>query len=313
MTKEKARQHFDYIDKAYKASYEPYLGEIKNVYYGNAADSLIREKAASGGAVTALVQSYLDKYCESEALLYNETNYRIYKKGDILPQGSIYHARSYDIPDSCSGKLLIVCLPCQVDYFRKIMPDAVIIGLFCSHRVDVKGVSAITREDDVMYRYKYNGNTGLKFGDYFIPSKSYWGRYLNYVHIPQECLKCHDATAEKADISVGDAHKHEEFYQGKNVIITRTAEGEALLNNAVESGLLEVEETNPAQIINTHPYIRVKKNSKEFKILIYKILRRIGFYITKEKIFRGLLNLWAGYIRKGARKIEHFNKKSSLL
>jgi coenzyme F420-reducing hydrogenase beta subunit len=239
--KEKARQHFNYIDKAFKESYEPYLGEIRNVYYGNAFDSHIREKAASGGAVTSLIKAYLDKHCESGAFLHNGTNYSVYKKGDILPQGSIYHARNNDIPMSYPDKLVVVCLPCQVSYFREIMPDAVIIGLFCSHRVDLKGVLAITRKYDVVYRYKYNGNTGLKFGDYFIPSKSYWGRYLNYVHIPQECLKCRDATAEKADISVGDAHKHEEFYKGKNVIITRTTEGEALLINAVESGILEAE------------------------------------------------------------------------
>jgi hypothetical protein len=70
-----------------------------------------------------------------------------------------------------------------------------------------------------------------------------------------------------------------------------------LLNNAVELGLLEVEETNPASIINSHIYIRIKKGSKELKIVIYKALRMIGYYITVWDI-KPILKLWAWYIKR---------------
>ncbi len=297
IVKGKAEYSIKYIKQACKDSYEPFIGQIQRCYYGNAIDYKTRLNGASGGTVTALVKSYLYTSFNARALLIDGEQYQTYGNMFKLPQGSIYHLRSYEIEKPYPNKSVIVCLPCQVGYFREIMPDAIIIGLFCSHRTLLQGIRAITGNNEVQYRFKYKGNTGLKYSNRFIPLKTYWSKYLNYVYIPKSCLRCTDATSELADISIGDAHGHKEFYQGKNVIITRTDSGEMLLNNAVELGLLEVEETNPASIINSHIYIRIKKGSKELKIVIYKALRMIGYYITVWDI-KPILKLWAWYIKR---------------
>lgn len=295
--KGKARKSIQYIQDACKSNYQHYLGILQTCYYGNARDNIIRENGASGGCVTAIVKTYLQTQFNAQALLVNNNEYQIFGNMFKLPQGSIYDLRTNIIKRPIPSKAIIVCLPCQVKFFRSITSEATIIGLFCSHRIITKGIKEIVGNNEFIYRYKYNNNTGLKYGNKFIPLKTYWSKYLNYVYIPKDCLKCKDATAELADISIGDAHGHKEFGIGKNIIIVRTDSGKILFNNAVESGSIEIEETNPTSIINSHIYIRIKKDSKELKIIIYKILRKVGFYITYWKI-KPVLKIWTWYIKR---------------
>jgi len=302
-TQGQARSNAVYIGTVYEYSYEPLIGRLIGCYYGHSNNNELRRNGASGGVVTSIVKANLNILPYSTALLLNKNVYNSYMANDVLPQGSEYHVKKFAIPTSefikirHMDKVMVVCLPCQVKYFRNLCPEATIIGLFCSHRVEIGGVERISNSITA-YRKKLGGQTGMAYAHRFIPTNIYWGRYLNYCYIPDDCLLCRDLTAEQADISIGDAHKHKEFYKGKNTIITRTKKGEIALNNAIEAGILNVTKTNPASIINTQPYIKIKKGKYNLKTKCYVIARGLGCMLSRnDKLFNPIFRLWVKAIK----------------
>ena len=301
------KKNIDYIEAICEQEYSKYIGNnVMSCYFGNAVYFNTREAGASGGTVTAIAQAHLLLNYKNIALLQDGNEYRLYNQTDILklPQGSHYGNREFGLPmHQINGNVLIVCLPCQVRYYRHLLPEATIIGLFCSHRIKPEGLRLLTNNQPYICRYKYNRQTGLLYNNIFISSDIYWSKLFNFCYIPEDCFFCKDMTAEKADISIGDAHRHIDFSLGKNSIITRTEKGEILLQNAIELGLLEATETNPFRLINTQSYLPVKKGSTAPKIRIYKLLRNISCYMSNHKAFGLVMKLWIKYIQSKGVKI----------
>ena len=332
ISRQQAQYNITWLKTATADSLAKYLGaRLINAYCGHATDANLRHYGASGGVVTAMIQAYLYTWHNTVAVTLGEDQIpRVYKFNEVdwIGQGSHYTTRLQPLPDSekCkvpSGSPVIVSLPCQVKYWRKLYPEAIIIGLFCSHAVEEEGIDRLARysnivpgDHGIIYREKAHGTTGLYItglkvvqrgfavAGNFIPIKEYWGKYLNFCYIPKSCLACTDLTAEMADISVGDAHGHKEFYKGKNVIITRSVRGERLLNTAREFGAVDLAIINPTIIINTQPYIAVKKHKYNMKTRIYVSLRAIGCYMSTHKgligylVYDPIMRLWAKQIAK---------------
>lgn len=286
------------------------IGKAIGCYFGHSADSVIRDNGASGGVVKSLLMAGIKTGCFKEILSVDANGLlKVTSDADEITQDSVYHSYIPTIAkeqlSKCSGKTGIVSLPCQVKRYRTLFHHSIIIGLFCSHAIELQGVRFLIRTlglegNTIKYRYKHNSTTGLMVdGKAFIPQKEYWGEFFNYCFIPRHCLKCRDQTAELADISIGDAHGHPEFGRGKNAIIIRTSAGTRLLQNAVESGLIVVEETNTNSIYRTQRnYINIKKGRLNLKLRAYLALRATGCFLSRYKLFRPLLYLWLNLVVK---------------
>jgi coenzyme F420-reducing hydrogenase beta subunit len=194
-----------------------------------------------------------------------------------------------------------VALPCQVEAMREILPQLpriqlpLVLGLFCSHRVEEEGVRMLLRakgldpDENVLFRFKSQGRTGMLAGDLFIPLTEYWGKFLNYAFIPKACLKCKDLCNEQADVSLGDAHH---IRPHANLVIVRTEAGERLVDSAIKSGAVRLEWIPPSEVVRSQQYLRVKK-APDMRARGYKKLRGLGNRLSHSPM-RGLwrLGLW---------------------
>jgi len=304
------------IDSVAKEVEKKRVGTALNFYYGHAVDKDTRQNGASGGVVKALLSAGLySGLFKTIASVNDDGLLQTFDDVNKIRQGSIYHLYKAETTTRgvypISSKLCVVSLPCQVNKYRALFPDSTIIGLFCSHAIEIAGLKLILDSlklsGDIKYRYKHGNKTGLLIDNkVFIPSSEYWSKFFNFCFIPVQCLRCNNQTNEGADISVGDAHGHAEFGKGKNVIITRTPKGAMLLQSAVELGLVNVEETALSGVMKAQKgYIEIKKGmSITPKLRLYLMLRSIGCYLSNHKIYRPLLSLWFKYIIKTVRGIK---------
>jgi len=303
----KAKENLILIEEIIQKISTKQIGQTQKYYYGHSAFPEIRHAGASGGIVKSLLTAGLDTNCFEEVLTTEGEIAKTTSNVKEIPQGSTYHNNKVTITEECHHNIGIVCLPCQVKKYRKLFldntaigtPDKVVIGLFCSHAIELEGIEFFIKHfglknPNIQYRYKHNGQTGLLIDNkVFFPQSSYWSKFFNFAFIPKQCLRCNDLTSEEADISVGDAHGHPEFWKGENIIVTRTPIGAKLLQNAVELNLIKVEETNLQSVINTQKsYLKIKKGKLTIKLKGYMILRNIGCYMSKHKAFYPLLHLW---------------------
>lgn len=172
---------------------------------------------------------------------------------------SDYAATGYSASPAVSGfneamsaghkKIGFVGTPCQVNAVTQLRsnpledenfsdPSGMVIGLFCTWALDTVSfrnilsgkadIPSIRRYDippppaEVMKVESSSGTVDIPLSEI-------------RTAIPASCSYCHDMTAEFADISVG-------VYEGKdklNILVTRTARGEELVQAAVNAGYLE--------------------------------------------------------------------------
>jgi hypothetical protein len=95
----------------------------------------------------------------------------------------------------------------------------------------------------------------------FVPKHAY--SYVNLMHVPRRCLVCPDLTNELADLSVGDCWL-EEFAGGWSTVISRSRQGEQLLNQAAEAGVLRMETIGRESILRSHGHLLAYKKEGYF-------------------------------------------------
>jgi colanic acid/amylovoran biosynthesis protein len=288
---------FGLIDRYYRGYSERFIGPYIRCFVGAAKNNVWRDRAASGGVVTCLVlQSTLDG---KVPLLLKDGAFESCINGrEVLESAGSVYASDRPLSKLVLGLRkphdLVVGLPCQVRYLRRREPDTMAIGLFCSHRIEEAGVRHFRehfhlQNGGVVYRTKHGGDTGMMVDGHFIPMKQYWSHLMNFVYIPKMCLKCGDMCAEGADISLGDAWGYKEAYgKGLNAIVVRTERGQELLDRAVESGLLWVDEVSPRDVMGTQPeFLPIKKGCPSLKGGVYLLLRKASNRLPKT-----LIDLW---------------------
>lgn len=170
------------------------------------------------------------------------------------------------------GKFAIVGLPCHMHGVRKLeminkkLQDkiALHLGLFCSNSVTFLGTEYflqkwhVKKEEVKKLDYRGKGWPGkivVLFQDgkeKIIPrgttEKSFLRRILfsssfHFDFMPQRCLLCCDHTCELSDISFGDPWLPELLKEekiGKSLIISRSKNGEELLEKALTRGKIEL-------------------------------------------------------------------------
>jgi len=149
------------------------------------------------------------------------------------------------------------------------------------------------------YRGKVDGMTGMvveaKGRRLFLPSRRYWGRFFNFFFIPRACFGCRDLCNEQADISLGDAWG---IASGRNVIISRSQEGEDLLKRCG----LAVDWCSSSEVASSQRFfLRLKKGESGPSLATYRVVRHLGRFASKSTALRPLLRLWVRVlVGKGA-------------
>jgi coenzyme F420 hydrogenase subunit beta len=259
------------------------MGVARRIFAARSADPDLRNRAQSGGVVSALVIRALQEGSIQAALLT--------KRGsDLLPEGRIVRdpnevatmaGSSYVVgptletlnrnPVQRSERIGLVGLPCQVTALAKMRASMLekrtpidqvdlVIGLFCTWALDpgtfiryLRGQTngAPIRKMDITPPPErllkvITDNTSLQIS-------------LDEVRpfIRQGCRVCPDMTAELADVSVGAV----EGRPGWNTVVLRTRAGEDLFNRAQAVGLIETEVLNEDYLGHLREASRLKKDS----------------------------------------------------
>jgi coenzyme F420 hydrogenase subunit beta len=223
------------------------------------------------------------------------------------------------------GRAAFVGKPCDVAALRQLatidssVREHVVyyLSFFCAgvpsqygtmQILDTFGISA---EDVEEFQYRgrgWPGNTTAKCKDgrsFEMDYATSWGTILNR-HLQFRCKICPDGIGEFADISCADAWYSEDGYpdfkekEGRSLIITRTRQGEDLVNQAMSSRTIEADGVDIADITKMQPYQVYRKQGIFPRLLAMRILGR------ETPVFRGL-GLFVSSTRGGAVSfLKHF-------
>lgn len=263
--------------------YHPYVGYYRDVLVGHARDPVTRERASSGGIISALIAQGLRAGDFEAALMVGMQEGEPWKARPILVTGpeavgrgsqSKYQLVSvYDLLEKALEyrRIAIVGLPCQIEGARKLEPLnrrlrerlALRVGLFCGYATELEGTLFLFRklkvkpEEVAAVEYRGRGFPGglvvrLKDGRTKFLSKADYS-LLNVPFIPDRCLPCIDHTSELADLSVGDAWFKRDG-QGWSAIIVRTEAGQRALDRLVLSGGARVEPCRLEELLATQQF-----------------------------------------------------------
>jgi coenzyme F420 hydrogenase subunit beta len=238
------------------------MGPVRRVWMARARDPFWRERAQTGGVVSALMDAALQRGMIRAGLLTRRDR-------DLLPRGKI--VRNREAIRACAGsgyvsgptlealhrgpwedgeEIGMVGLPCQVLALSRMRVSSLerrppvdrvrlLIGLFCTWALDHSAFTAFLQD-----RF---GSNPVQRLDITPPPD----RFLHVVaeeklhRIPLDeirpfirpgCKICLDMTAELSDLSVGTVEGEE----GWNTLLIRTERGEEVLELAERVGAVEI-------------------------------------------------------------------------
>jgi coenzyme F420 hydrogenase subunit beta len=268
------------------------LGNYLKLYAGEAVDSGVRARGASGGVATAILLYALEKKLIDGALV---TVMEGLRPKVVLARSAkeiMAAAKSKYCPVPVGvgikdilkekGKYAVVGLPCHIQGFRKAEKEdprlreraVLYLGIFCGLTPSFKGTDFLLKRMRILsgevrsVAYRARGWPGglevvLKSGERrFLPLGKYWppifGRFF---FTPYRCTLCSDNLAELADIAVGDAWLPEYSNEsaGKSILLSRSRRGERLLQSVCKGGKIRLEEVSADKVI------QAQKNSTFFK------------------------------------------------
>jgi coenzyme F420 hydrogenase subunit beta len=239
------------------------MGPIKRVIMARAKDSAFRDKAQTGGVVSALIDFAMKEGIIDAAVLTQ-------RDAKHLPQGRVIRNRDEIL--ACAGssyvagstleslnkgpwegseKIGVIGTPCQVLALGKMKASpiekqtpidnvALVIGLFCTW--------ALSYAPFIAYLKERVDGARIKKLDITPPPE----RLLKVttdekvMDIPIDeirpfirptCGVCLDMTSELSDISIGTV----EGVEGWNTVVTRTDRGEELIDQADAAGVIETQ------------------------------------------------------------------------
>ena len=252
-----------------------YVGEYRSVYFTYAADEEIRTRAASGGSVSALLVSLLEKG-EIDGAVVLESRV---ERGRVVPrfvlartrqevlraQGSKYTAVNFPMDafpliQSAAGRVAVVALPCDAGIlhrYRLRNPDldakvALVIALLCGHNSEpalTEGVCAHLGQghgelqEFTHRRGHWRGflQAGFADGTQVTQPFSRFSDYQNlYFFAQRKCHYCHDHMGYFCDISAGDiwSDRMRRNPVKHTALIARTPRGEQVIDEALARAVL---------------------------------------------------------------------------
>lgn len=279
-----------YREKIYgrDINFHTYIGAYKNIYTGFARDPVVRQHAASGGIISAVLVYLLEKRridgavtlimskeepwmnqpviatTKEEILEAAQSKYTISSVNEILPE-----------IEKFNGKLAYVGLPGQVQSIRKLQAvkdPAVknikyIFGPFYGNTLHFSSVISFLKThkernyrdiQKLYFRYgEWPGNMRVEMkSGRVLELKKFHANYLIPFHILGNSLYCTDMSNEYTDISGGDAwaQVYEERGKGFSLVISRSGQGQRILNEMVKEGIIELDRISESEAITMHSH-----------------------------------------------------------
>lgn len=301
------------------------LGNFITCYLAHATDREIRYNSASGGLVTSLLIYALDKGIIDGALVTRMKKDKPLEpepfiartKKEILEASKSKYcpvpaniALKEILKSKERGKFAVVGLPCHIQGIRraeianKKLKEKIILhlGIFCSHTDSLRGTEfllsklGIKRGEVMQIDYRGKGWPGgvrikLKSGSEKIVKLGtpLWVSFHDScLFSPIRCLLCNDLTAELSDISFGDAWLPEimrKEHDGKSILISRTKQGEELLNAAASDGYIKLFSIEPKKVIQSQrTFLHFKKVNLGERVKLRRLFGKKSFQISMRKI-----------------------------
>lgn len=283
-----------------KIRYDQNLGYFRNCYLAYSRDSNIRFQCSSGGAITStliyllrnkIIDGALVTAMDSRRPLLSKPFIAYSEKEVIEARGSKYtpvllNQCLKEIMKSKKQRFAVVGLPCHIQgirKFQKINPTLkvkikICLGLVCGQEVNFSGTRFILKQlktkFDEVKKIQYRGDNWP--GEIIVFKKNGKVKKLPFPEVfrtftmgfftPERCFLCTDFTNELADISFGDAWipKLIKRRQGVNFVITRTKQGQELLEKKNKS--IYFKKIDPGLVIKTYN-IRLFCKKKSHKLL----------------------------------------------
>jgi coenzyme F420 hydrogenase subunit beta len=329
---------FAALSKAHLGSVprDPLLGHYCQLWVSQAQSQEIRERAASGGVITALLVHLLETKqiegalgvtmdpdepwkCRAAILrTTEEVQEAAQSKYSVVALDALLRSARRD-----PGPFAIVGLPCHVHGLRRLQrlgsyrtKFPVVLGLFCGFNLEPTATRHLIHKlglaPEQVAQLQYRGGPwpgGLvvdsRDGQRHTIPKGEYG-YVNLMHVPRRCLACPDLTNELADLSVGDTWL-DEYAGGWSTVITRSAQGERVLREAQQAGVLRVEEISRDAFLRSHGHLIAYK--KEGYVVRQRWLRvpleytllqpsvGVGRWVQQSLLLAAILVLSTGPVR----------------
>jgi coenzyme F420 hydrogenase subunit beta len=288
------------------------LGNYIGSYTGFAKNQALRFNSTSGGVATAfLIHVLEEKLIEGAIVTRMEEGNPPRAKAFIATTtkeilsgtGSKYCPVSLA---ECLERVendkryAIVGLPCHIYGIRKLAehnPNIrnsifLYVGILCGGMPSYLGTQYLLKVYDMekqhIKKLEYRG--GGWPGRLFIQSESsgqqkkisisypeYWQNTFGYFQ-PYRCTICHDCFNDFSDISCGDAwlpHIMKKDKEGTSLIITRTENGERLLQDALQKGRIQITTINEQDVISSQKgLIQFKNLTLKSRIKLSKTTRK---------------------------------------
>jgi coenzyme F420 hydrogenase subunit beta len=254
---------------------EKYVGHYERVYFSYAAKERFRNRAASGGSVTALLADLLQQDKIDGALVLGTVvddnqvvpKFYIARTEDELlaAQGSKYTAvhftrDAFPLIEGFKGRLAVVALPCDakiLHHYRARHPEfdekvTLVITLLCGHNSEPELTDHIvqklnpegSRLEKYTYRYgHWRGFLKAEFEGQQEVAKPFtmFSDYQNlYFFAQRKCHHCFDHTGYYCDISAGDiwSYRMKQNPIKHTALITRSEAGQRAVESAMASGAI---------------------------------------------------------------------------
>jgi coenzyme F420 hydrogenase subunit beta len=265
--------------------------------------NMMRRKEIDGAVVIVSDPDQLWKGKSIVARTEEEILSAMKSKYAISPTNSVF-GEIRNIP----GKYALVGLPCQIHGFQKAaeldqrLKERVVltIGLFCHAAVEHEALKIIwgslgdkirTAKRYISRVGKHPGTPHLEMHDgslypvYFGDKRGYRPSSMEVINIvyrlytPARCLTCFDASAEFADIAVGDPwmappHDGVDFYKGWSFALVRTPRGQEACKNLEIDKAAVLEPVTRREALACNRMMGTEKRWRAFRVI--ETLRRQG-------------------------------------
>ena len=327
---------------------DPLWGPYLQMHTGWSADPDLRFRGASGAALSGLLLHLLDSgtveavvqiEADPDNPIANRTMISTDRAGVLAAAGSRYApsaplARLMELVES-GRRHAFVGKPCDVVALRALADERrdiaeafpVMLSFFCAGVPSETGghavLSALGVDPAQVTRFRYRGQgwpgqataTLADGSEYAMSYHDSWGKILSK-HVQHRCKICADGTGKAADIVCADAWECDEagypvFEEapGLSLIVSRTALGVRLLEDAVAAGRIETGPFDVRQLAAIQPGQRERRRALLARLLALRLTGQpvplyaglhIGRVALQNPVIRNLRN-FLGMLRRVAR------------
>jgi coenzyme F420 hydrogenase subunit beta len=283
------------------------FGPVLEIWEGHAADTEIRFRGSSGGALTALALHCLENEGMAGVLHIGQdpmdaarNSTRLSRTRDDLMAcvGSRYAPASVcdrlDLVESADNPCVVIGQPSEISALEKVMGKKVeladkvglTLSFFCAGSPATRGTLDLMRryqvEPSEVGYLRYRGFGWPGFFSTRIKGKDSTNEHLVYgeawaflqKYRPYSTHLFPDGSGEDADISCGDPWYRpvEAGEHGSSLIVVRTERGRAILKRAVESGAIIAKPASYSQLEKSQENLTRKRGAVWGRILAFRML-----------------------------------------